>query len=94
MSQEQRTTTREKERERERRVDHILYTFVVRCFLSVRRMNGINKNHRTAPALAPTSFAFGGGTKPISELMFNKYDVDKSGSYSTWINVKFDLNFH
>ena len=57
-------------------------------------MNGINKNHRTAPAFAPTPFAFGGGTKPISELMFNKYDIDKSGSYSTEMNLEFHLNFH
>jgi hypothetical protein len=42
-------------------------------------MNVINKHHLAATALAPTCFAFGGGTKPISELMFNKYDVDKNG---------------
>jgi hypothetical protein len=41
-------------------------------------MNVLNKNHPAA-TLAPTCFAFGGGTKPISELMFNKYDVDKNG---------------
>jgi hypothetical protein len=40
-------------------------------------MNVINKNQRTS--LAPTCFAFGGGTKPVSELMFNKYDIDKNG---------------
>ena len=41
-------------------------------------MNVINKQHIRTP-LAPTSFAFGGATKPISELMFNKYDKDRSG---------------
>lgn len=30
-------------------------------------------------ALAPKLFAFGGGTKPVSQLLFNKYDTDKSG---------------
>jgi hypothetical protein len=37
----------------------------------------INKNQRTP--LAPNCFAFGGSTKPISEIMFNKYDKDKNG---------------
>ena len=40
-------------------------------------MNTINKNQRVK--LPPTCFAFGGGTKPMSELMFNKYDKDKNG---------------
>lgn len=30
-------------------------------------------------ALSPKLFAFGGGTKPVSQLLFNKYDTDKSG---------------
>jgi hypothetical protein len=29
--------------------------------------------------LSPNLFAFGGGTKPVSQLLFNKYDTDKSG---------------
>ena len=29
--------------------------------------------------LPPSSFAFGGGTKPVSQLMFNKYDLDNNG---------------
>ena len=37
-----------------------------------------NRSQRSAPG--PTSFAFGGGTRPMSELMFNKYDLDKNGS--------------
>ncbi len=33
-------------------------------------------------ALSPKLFAFGGGTKPVSQLLFNKYDTDKSGQYN------------
>jgi hypothetical protein len=40
-------------------------------------MNVINKNQQRS--FAPTNYAFGGSTKPISELMFNKYDTDKNG---------------
>lgn len=29
--------------------------------------------------LLPCLFAFGGGMKPLSELVFNKYDTDKNG---------------
>ncbi|CAF2361463.1 unnamed protein product [Rotaria sp. Silwood2] len=43
-------------------------------------MNAINKHQRITPA--PTCFSFGGATKPISELMFNKYDKDKNGTIS------------
>lgn len=42
-------------------------------------MHAINKNQRVAPL--PPSFGFGGATKPISELMFNKYDKDKNGIF-------------
>ena len=31
-------------------------------------------------ALSPKLFAFGGGTKPVSQLLFNKYDTDKNGA--------------
>ncbi len=34
---------------------------------------------KIAVALSPKLFAFGGGTKPVSQLLFNKYDTDKSG---------------
>jgi calcium-binding protein CML len=34
---------------------------------------------RSAAALPPNRFGFGGGSKPLSELAFNKYDRDKSG---------------
>lgn len=30
--------------------------------------------------LPPSIFAFGGGTKSLSELTFNKYDTDKNGN--------------
>ncbi|CAF1365350.1 unnamed protein product [Rotaria sp. Silwood1] len=33
-------------------------------------------------ALSPKLFAFGGGTKPVSQLLFNKYDTDKNGYIS------------
>ncbi|CAF1014703.1 unnamed protein product [Adineta ricciae] len=33
-------------------------------------------------ALSPKLFAFGGGTKPVSQLLFNKYDTDQSGLIS------------
>lgn len=56
-------------------------------------MNLINKNHRIATGIAPTSFAFGGGTKPISELMFNKYDIDKSGKSPIEVNVELNNHF-
>jgi hypothetical protein len=36
---------------------------------------------KIAVALSPKLFAFGGGTKPVSQLMFNKYDTDNSGLY-------------
>jgi len=56
-------------------------------------MNVMNKNQRTGPT--PTCFAFGGGTKPISELMFNKYDLDKNGmskkNYIFLFNIKLFL---
>ena len=42
-----------------------------------------NKKHGTP--LSPSCFAFGGGTKPISEVMFNKYDVDKNGKMILFI---------
>jgi calcium-binding protein CML len=53
-------------------------------------MNVINKSHRTS--LAPTCFAFGGGTKPISELMFNKYDIDKNGMSKKKSTIFFTKN--
>ena len=40
-------------------------------------MNVINKPSRII--LPPNCMAFGGATKPVSELMFNKYDKDKNG---------------
>jgi len=49
-------------------------------------MNVINKNQRGT--LAPTCFAFGGGKKPISELMFKKYDKDKNGMSKKKTNEK------
>lgn len=36
---------------------------------------------KIAVALSPKLFAFGGGTKPVSQLLFNKYDTDQSGLY-------------
>ena len=53
-------------------------------------MNVINKNQRTP--FAPTCFAFGGSTKPISELMFNKYDTDKNGMSKKTNSNLFILN--
>lgn len=44
-------------------------------------MNVINK--KPTMILPPSSFAFGGSTKPISEIMFNKYDKDKNGRLIT-----------
>ncbi|CAF1246521.1 unnamed protein product [Adineta steineri] len=41
-----------------------------------------NKITKQSIPLSPSRFAFGGGTKPISEVMFNKYDTDKNGSIS------------
>ncbi|CAF1138326.1 unnamed protein product [Rotaria sordida] len=43
-------------------------------------MNVINK--RPQIILPPSCMAFGGATKPVSELMFNKYDKDKNGTIS------------
>ncbi|CAF0889906.1 unnamed protein product [Rotaria sordida] len=39
------------------------------------------RTRKDAP-LSPSRFAFGGKTKPLSELMFKKYDVDNNGSIS------------
>ncbi|CAF1170451.1 unnamed protein product [Adineta steineri] len=37
---------------------------------------------KIAVVLSPKLFAFGGGTKPVSQLLFNKYDTDHSGLIS------------
>ena len=42
-------------------------------------------DHGQRSGLGAASFAFGGGTKPISELMFNKYDLDRNGLKHTII---------
>jgi hypothetical protein len=42
-------------------------------------MTTANGSKKYGAPLPPSSFAFGGRTKPISQLMFNKYDVDESG---------------
>jgi hypothetical protein len=44
-------------------------------------MTTANASKKQSTPLLPSRFAFGGGTKPISELMFNKYDVDKNGYF-------------
>ncbi|CAF1184932.1 unnamed protein product [Adineta steineri] len=43
-------------------------------------MNIIQTNQ--VKPLPPSCFSFGGSTKSISEIMFNKYDLDKNGSIS------------
>ncbi|UJR07525.1 hypothetical protein I4U23_011813 [Adineta vaga] len=42
----------------------------------------IQAKKKIAVALSPKLFAFGGGTKPVSQLLFNKYDTDQSGLIS------------
>ncbi|CAF0897287.1 unnamed protein product [Rotaria sordida] len=42
----------------------------------------LSKNKKITVALSPKLFAFGGGTKPVSQLLFNKYDTDKNGVIS------------
>jgi hypothetical protein len=42
-------------------------------------MTTANGNKKYGSPLPPSSFAFGGGTKPVSQLMFNKYDLDHNG---------------
>lgn len=39
-----------------------------------------NRNPKHNAPLPPSRFAFGGGTKSVCELMFNKYDKDKNGN--------------
>ncbi|CAF1113837.1 unnamed protein product [Didymodactylos carnosus] len=37
-------------------------------------------SYKQTTPLAPRLFAFGGSTKPVSELIFKKYDLDENGS--------------
>ncbi|CAF1550826.1 unnamed protein product [Didymodactylos carnosus] len=45
-------------------------------------MTAVNRSTKQNTPLSLSLFAFGGTTKPMSEIMFNKYDVDNNGSIS------------
>ena len=46
------------------------------------------KKQKILLALSPKLFAFGGGTKPVSQLLFNKYDQDHSGQCALSLAVR------
>jgi len=64
----------------------LLYLLFILFSLVYPKLSQKNNMSKLTPAkkkivvaLAPKLFAFGGGTKPVSQLLFNKYDTDNSG---------------
>jgi hypothetical protein len=64
---------------RERNRGNSTRIIVVFVLFSLRMSNMTPGKKKIIVALSPKLFAFGGGTKPVSQLLFNKYDTDKSG---------------